>query len=282
MPAGCCGILQLVAPTLASLRKPDDWLSAALLGLNVLSLDALLVATLWAALIERWFVGAGHFTANAGAWLGLGCSVCGIYSLDRLLDTREGIECPATVRHRFARRHRWIVKAELAVSFVGGLYAAAIVGRHIVEGGLILVLLVSLYLRLVHAAPGQAISETKKEFAVAVLFSAGVFLPAWTALGARGGSLGLPFAATVALIWLNTYAITNWEAGLRGRIWGWCFGLGVVALALVSVNPFFAAVAVSAVLLAILDLLDGRIRSNTMRLAADFAIILPAVVIRAL
>jgi hypothetical protein len=153
-----------------------------------------------------------------------------------------------------------------------------------------------------------------KETLVGVLFTVGCALPAWNRAPSHPWALILPAAYLAALAWLNCAAITRWENASsfgsepgsatgadfnpEGRFWvanvasaSWVFacacGLalaGVVSAILLALeNPqsamLLGAGAASALLLAVLDRLRGRLTPLCLRAAADLVLLTPLVLL---
>jgi hypothetical protein len=184
------------------------------------------------------------------------------------------------------------------------------------ERGLVLGAAALAYFSGVHAAPrGRQRRHVfswplSKEFLVAVLFTAGCILPAWSrfhASGAPGFSalwFWIPVVYFAALAWLNCWSIARWESGLEsneGR-----FGqdgrpnfermvqrrdhfpsllvafAGLMLAVIASAwhprsGELILAGAASALLLALLDRMRTRITPLALRAAADLVLLTPLV-----
>lgn len=151
-----------------------------------------------------------------------------------------------------------------------------------------------------------------KEFLVAVLFTAGCILPAWSRFHASGATdstlwrLWIPGTYFAALAWLNCSSIATWEgkknsrsAGIRNSRVGF-FRVFAAHLTILSVGALLgfiglmlaclasrsdlraaallAAGAVSALLLALLDGMRRRMTPLALRAAADFVLLTPILV----
>jgi hypothetical protein len=93
------------------------------------------------------------------------------------------------------------------------------------------------------------------------------------------------------LAWLNCWAIECWESGRNedgpsriGSAAAWLGGGGILNAAfLLGRQPLAAelllAGALSAILLALLDLLRGRMTAMALRVAADLVLLAPAVLL---
>lgn len=179
-----------------------------LVWLNVLSLDAPLVAVSWLWLVGRSFgvkLEMTHF-------LILGLSVWVVYVLDRWLDGfRIPAEKAASQRRRFAIHHR----RGLASLIVGGSAATSLLafwtlGRIAFRDGLCLLFLVILYFLGVHVTRGLR-AAFPKEAAVSLIFTLGVFLFIFAAMTQGRSTLLMPALDLSSLFLLNCLAISIWE-----------------------------------------------------------------------
>jgi hypothetical protein len=157
-------------------------------------------------------------------------------------------------------------------------------------------------LRLPHPLPG-------KEFLVGLLFTAGCVLPAWrrphelAAPGSATWVFWIPAVTFAALAWLNCSCITQWEsmdatrdgqlASAKGKFRDRKSGPSAIffasillacgALILAAAGgaahsrpaALLAAGAMSALLLAWLDLMRARFSALALRAAADFVLLTP-------
>ncbi|EGF29342.1 hypothetical protein [Rhodopirellula baltica] len=224
--------------------------------LNVLSLDAVLVALLWQFVFVLSFCGRAprwyeSFVLASVVWL--------IYVADRLLDgARLDLSKPHLVRHRMHHQFSpvwvtaWIVVLLIASSVVVLWMDAAVI-----RIGLLIAALVLAYGAGVHFWPGRATVRHvfAKEVQVGAIFAAGVSLIAWSE--APSVSLGLACVASATLFTVNCWAVAeresvadqNYDASRAGKprrelvaIWsvavvagitgmtGWLPGLVVVCL----------------------------------------------------
>lgn len=126
------------------------------LWLNVLSLDAPIIAMLWQEALTRCY----HVKLIPGCQLALGLAVWLIYLVDRTLDTLAKIEIHRlSVRHAFYRRHRklfaWLIIPVIAVLLV--IVALTEIPSGMLWSGLILAYFVGLYLLNFAAKPHRAV-----------------------------------------------------------------------------------------------------------------------------
>jgi hypothetical protein len=176
---------------------------------NLLSLDAPLVAVVW----------AGLFARSAGARLSvvetfvLGLSVWCIYITDRLLDTRSVLGAAnLQPRHHFCRRHSLtltilLVSAALAILWLTMRGLPEFEFRAGVALGAILIL----YMATIHALPLELASAVPKELAVGFLFAAGTALPAWSHRASISADMLLCWIFFALLCSLNCMSIECWE-----------------------------------------------------------------------
>ena len=265
-------------------RRPRPGL---VLWLNLVCLDAPLVAVAWLWLFARTFrisLQVGNGTALfLTAWL--------IYLGDRLADSASlEPDGPQSLRQQFCRRHRklWIV----ALVFVAGMDAYVIwrttafetllIG--VVVGGLALI-----YLVLNHPLGLIWRSLPAKELAIGILFTAGILVALLPALNVMTVAFAIPAVFFAALCALNCISIASWEReldqaqgkvsiatrhpGLTRRTALICAVLAITCLAMVLVErvaaPILACISMSALLLAWLnastDVKEGRFRNRPRR-----------------
>lgn len=198
---------------------------------HLASLDAPTVAVLW-SLAFAW---AGQVRLADRVLLVLALTVWCAYVCDRLLDARvlgaraalpPSARSGLRERHFFHWRHRrLLVPVAAMVACVAGLTAVTFLPPFARERGLVLGAAALVYFSGVHGAPRvQRWRRTfswlaSKELLVAVLFTAGCILPAWSrlhALGAQDFSRVWFWISAVyfaGLAWLNCWCIARWECG---------------------------------------------------------------------
>ncbi|HWB84187.1 MAG TPA: hypothetical protein VG675_08610 [Bryobacteraceae bacterium] len=179
---------------------------------NLLSLDAPLVALVWQAYVSNSFGVPLTWSARAA----LALAVWAVYIADRLLDASGISSGGESSRHVFYRRHR----RAMSILLTGVLTAGAadvwflrptLVRDGIETGGAVLV-----YLLLVHGRRLRL--RAPKELAVALLFTIGTVLAAWSR-AARHAQLAIAAAALFLPFWANIVAIEYFEwVRLRRRI----------------------------------------------------------------
>lgn len=310
---------------------------------HLASLDAPTVAVVW-SLAFAW-AGGVHVSGRVVAVLAL-ATWCA-YVSDRLLDARvldarvlgawaraelsirpelgrpELERTELRERHYFHWRNRRLFVPVVAVAAcIAGVIALGFLPVVDRERGSVLALAALAYFSGVHATPRLERWRhlvprfATKEFLVAVLFTAGCILPAWSrfhasihALGATDSTLWrfwIPGIYFAALAWLNCRSIATWEAeknsrsaGIKGSrvrffevfpaLTANLFAAELLAFAgflmacLASRSDLRAAAllaagATSALLLALLDRLRKRMTPLALRAAADLVLLTPVVI----
>lgn len=164
-----------------------------------------------------------------------------------------------------------------------------------------------LYMAWVHLDRRRVLARLPKEVAVGTLFAAGVALPVWVRIGARRWEFSLLALLFAAACTLNCVAIEKWErargrsrdsetgAAAGGESVTPILGSGKFAIALAvcatlitpvvrlrgEFSAIGAAVAVSALLILVLDLMRERISADGLRVLVDVALLAPALVVLA-
>ncbi|MEP7365275.1 MAG: hypothetical protein ABI972_18635 [Acidobacteriota bacterium] len=244
------------------------WWQAA----NLLSLDAPVVAVLWQALLQQV---TGTMLLPAGRWA-LGLTVWAIYLADRLLDVRDGRRAPRTARHEFTRRHwRWMAALLGVVLAADAVTVVRMLRAEVMHTGLVTAAGVAVYLAVLNVGGDRR--WFPKEEIVAALFTAGVFLVAWTNGEGRRGELVSYAAGFYAVVLANLLAV---ESEAPGRWYGWALGAFIVGCAALGEGAWWWPVGVSAAGLWVLDLARGRVRGEARRLALDVAMLSPLVFLR--
>jgi hypothetical protein len=272
----------------AALRRPRTAQRAVpTIWLNLVCLDAPVVAVVWQWLFARTF----ELTAHAGNSAALFLTAWLIYLGDRLADASLlSSGSPRSLRQEFCLRHRevWIV----ALLIIGGLDAYVIWHSAAAETlfvGSVVGLLALTYLLLNHPLGRIWRFVPLKEFAIGVLFAAGTLialLPAVPRINAPFLFAAVTFAS---LCTLNCISIACWERELDdaqrktsiatrhppvGRfIGGICaflaFASFAMAIAWSAAAPILGAISLSALLLTWLNGLadpkEGRFQNRPRR-----------------
>jgi hypothetical protein len=298
---------------------------------HLASLDAPTVAVVW-SLAFAW---AGRVHLAGGVVLVLALATWCAYVSDRLLDARvlgprlsggrvAGARAGADrsmwpklrERHYFHwRNRRLFVPLAVVAACVAGVVALNLPILFVRERGSILAAAALAYFSGVHVASGleqwrRSLQRlVSKEFLVAVIFTAGCILPAWSRLRASGAQefllwwFWIPGIYFAAIVWLNCSSIARWESdGSRGeerfdqikprlfepRVGEWtnlfaallvAFAGLLLAVAASKTHPRSAALIfaglVSALLLALLDRMRTRMTPLALRAAADLVLLTP-------
>jgi hypothetical protein len=283
---------------------------------NVLSLDAPMVAVAWALVFAR----SAGVTVPSAELVTLGLVVWLIYTVDRLLDGHPGgavvpepgnlgaFGSPLRQRHVFHRVHaRGVACVAAGVSVFTAIVVLCEVDELVLRFAVPLGLILFLYMAWVHLGRGRLLPRLPKEIAVGGIFAAGVALPVWSRLEARRWEFLLLVALFAAVCTLNCVAIEEWEQlhcrrdrnfetnsdTLRAGTTD--FGPGTFAAALAICAPLLTpvvrmrgafsaiglAIAVSALLIFILDSLREWISADALRVLVDVALLVPALVVLA-
>jgi hypothetical protein len=247
--------------------RPPWWL-----WLNLLSLDAPLVAVVWQDFVARCY--SPSLLRAPGRWT-LGLTVWAIYLADRLIDVRHPPGSNEPARHQFYRNNDRLSKVLLVVAILADVTVAllwlrpAIVSSGLWVGAAVIVYLTGFALLRIGANRWKRVSA-------AILFTTGVFLVAWTSGSQSTKTLGGPAAAFCALCYSNLILIESWEkrpSAARGLILPLL--LAVVCLGFVYSSRWFGAIAAAALGLAILDLVKAKISPDARRVLADVVLLTP-------
>ena len=266
-----------------------------LVWLNLVCLDAPIVALLWLWLFSHTF----SLPVHPGNAIALFLTAWLIYLADRLADAsslKGGL--PRSLRQDFCLRHReiWISALVLVAGF--DLY---VIGRNVAAGtffaGAVVGILALIYLALNH--PNGLIWRRlpAKEVAIGLLFTAGTLVALLPALDPFDGTFVAGALAFACLCSLNCISIARWECGLdraqgktsvatchpkfvrhTGKI---CAGLALLSVTLASLcRPsalIFVCVATSALLLALLNRFGGKLGGDQRTAMADLVLLTPII-----
>jgi len=256
-------------------------------------LDAPIVAVVWLWLFARTF----HAPLHSGNALALFLTAWLIYLADRLADAVSlTAGTPRSLRQDFCLRHReiWIS----ALLLVGG-FDLYVIWRTIAPGtffaGAVVGILAVIYLALNYPRGLVWRWLAAKELAIGLLFTAGTLvalLPTAPPMDPTFLASGVAFGALCSL---NCISIAWWERELdraqhkvsiatrhpgfarqAGKI---CGGLALGSLAMMFIippaRPVFGCVAVSALLLALLEFSPGRLSDDRRTALADLVLLTP-------
>ncbi len=140
--------------------------------INILSLDVVLGAMSCSVLLGRTW---GVIPSWPSVVL-LGCVVWLIYTFDHLNDVYRATNIPSTRRHHFHARHFTKLIVASVIVMLAGLVLLFRVDEQVLRLGTGLLILVSVYFLMLHFLPAKA--RYHKELVIAILYSAGVALPA--------------------------------------------------------------------------------------------------------
>lgn len=282
--------LEIVGPTISSRYRGWIWL-------NILSLDAPLVALLWQTLFSRCL----DVHIRWPATVALALSTWIIYVVDRLLDARTPSAATLSRRHEFSRQHGklmfWSAGLVIPILLWSCLHLKPVVFRN----GLWMLAAVTLYLVIVHTAPERLRSLWPKEVAVGVLFTLGTCLATWSLAGDvetndQRQILIAPALLFAALCSLNCIAIEFWEWRRSGEtatihpLTAWAgvrlpwIASTIAAASLVLLpfeppRPVFVAGLLSAATFVWLSARSDSLPLDTLRLLADAALLSPVLLL---
>jgi hypothetical protein len=272
-------LLNPVTPSGASRTRP---LATTLHLWHLASLDAPTVALVWAAALAR--VAGVSLRPTAAILLPL--TVWVIYAADRLLDARRARISLLRERHIFHWRHRRVLVPLIALAAAGGLSLACIdLPLRALRPDSAAAAVTLGWMACVHTR--LRLPERFYQLAVGLIFAAGCALPVATRLVAVHSHTFpiFPTLGFAALAWLNLHAIHQWESPHSAHsIRLPAVLLAVTALACAAVSTplpatLLATQAASALLIALLDRLRPRITPLTLRAAADFVLLVSALLL---
>ncbi|MCA9417429.1 MAG: hypothetical protein KC931_04765 [Candidatus Omnitrophica bacterium] len=268
-----------------------------LLWLNVLSLDAPLVAICWqfffSRLFDRPIVWTHPFLLGAVTWLA--------YSGDRILDGMRA-EDPSMLapRHRFAVRYRiHLILTWILVFLLGLGVGVFLLERPLFWRGMSLTAGVAVYYLLVFLWPNWTRRVVPREFAVSLLFVAGTSCFVFTKADLKSVEVWNALIWFGAICFINCILIAFWEKEIDqqnaevsaattspglGRKANLLIAatLGVAALCWVA-SPFTTvrrvlfAVGLSLIFLFVLNL--SRVSREKKPVLADMALLSPLLIV---
>jgi hypothetical protein len=266
---------------------------------NILSADAPIVALVWSAVFAR-ASGVKLATADQST---LVLTVWAIYVCDRLLDGWTAKNRLALQpRHNFCLKHSpWLVGL---VVIAGAAIVCMTWDRQRapeVVDGLKLGSIVAAYMVCIHAAGGQLARLLPKEAAVGILFASGTTLPLWSGAGGFSGDFDPAWTFFALLCILNCVSIECWEKPSSSTAWkrmahpfviwadsrinGLATALGACSLIAWFVRgpgkasgESLLAVCLGALLLLLLNCRRNRFSPSALRVLADVALIVPALI----
>jgi hypothetical protein len=238
------------------------------LWMNLLSLDAPLIALVWQDLLARCY---GTQLLPAGR-LVMGLTVWAIYIADRLLDVRGTAQDNEPRHHRFYREHKRPWCAVLATLVVMDATCTLFWLRPSVFLHGLVVAGASIVYLAVFTGRSRVWAFWKKT-AAAVLFSSGVFLV--TAVNTQDAmqSLGKPWIAFTILCGANLMLIDLWKNKQDTRRMSG--GVLICAVFSMGSGKLHLAVTLSFLLLAAIAYGAGRLSLEARRVLADTALLTP-------
>ena len=249
---------------------------------HLLSLDAPVVATLWAAFLAHQF----RVALPAAAPIALGIAVWLLYAGDRINDARRGETLEERHRFHFTHRNTLIAVGTLLIPLL--LFLLLLLPTELRRAWMALVLPLAAYVAAVHSFHGRRVS---KEPLVAVFFAVGTAIPLFVAHQMALSQVASIATAFASLCWLNCTAIARWEQALAGSdpctAWlGKHFGFAAAATCIVTVplwfhvhgTPVSLACMSAAAGLYILDRNRRHLARTTLRSLADAALLTPLAV----
>jgi hypothetical protein len=280
----------------AALRRPRTAQRAVpAVWLNLVCLDAPVVAVVWQWLFARTF----ELTAHAGNSAALFLTAWLIYLGDRLADASLLTSgTPRSLRQEFCLRHRevWIV----ALLMIGGLDAYVIWHSAAAETffvGAVVGLLALTYLLLNHPLGRIWRFIPLKETAIGFLFAAGTLVALLPAFPPIKPAFLLAALAFGFLCTLNCISIARWEReldeaqqkisiatrypALARRVGQICallvFAGFAIAIAWPAAAPLLGAISVSALLLMWLNASVPRMAGDQRTALADLVLLTPII-----
>jgi hypothetical protein len=273
---------------------PNRKLAAPLLlrSWHLLSLDAPTVALVWLFAIA-W---TARITLPIWIPIVLASGTWGVYLLDRILDARSALllNQPSQLRLRHIFHWRWrrllFPLAILLVILAISLAIAEMPATARVRNSFLMAAALSYFFGVHARAAGLATAQFAwlknfKELFVALIFTAACALPTF-ARTHNAPALIASALLFVALAWLNCHAIQLWESrasSANNSVLIAAIFLGVIAILTASiatqVDARFTAldvsVALSALLIALLQIYKQQFSPLSLRIAADLALLTP-------
>ncbi|HUL15874.1 MAG TPA: hypothetical protein VLV88_07750 [Terriglobales bacterium] len=269
---------------------------------QLLSLDAPTVAVVWALLFAR----CAGAPLRAGKVFALAAMVWLIYAADRVADgiiPRPG--------ERLEERHRFYARHTFAVCCFGVFLLVMLAYLFVVDLGslerqatLWLLWAVTIYFVWIHVPFHRLRPGVMKGIVVGLIFACGTVLMAWTQAGKEGGRVGESAVVFWLLCSLNCIAIEHWEhesetkardvradfrkegarkGGNARRFLAYMFAAASACMVVILANSaghpfeiFLASSGLAAALLGLIHSLREGISGEDLRVLADAALVLPA------
>jgi hypothetical protein len=264
--------------------------------LNILSLDAPVVALLWQTLFSRCL----HVHIRWPARVALVLSTWLIYAVDRLLDARAPSNGTPSSRHEFSRQHSRLMLGVAGLVLPVLLWTCAHLKPVVFHNGLWMLAAVTVYFAFVHISPAPIRRLWPKEVAVGVLFSLGTCLATWSLAGQNESAASRMALITSTLLFaalcsVNCVAIEFWEwrrngattihpltAWLGARLPWIALGIAMVSLVLLPFEPprpVYLAGLLSAATFIWLSARSDSLPLDALRFLADAALLSPVLLL---
>ncbi len=259
---------------------------------HLLSLDAPTIALVWLFA----FAWAARITLPIWIPIVLASGAWSVYLLDRILDARSALllNQASELRQRHIFHWRWrsylfplaILFVALAISLAIAEMPPAARLRNSILMAVALAYFLGVHARAVGLATAKfAWLKNFKELFVALIFTAACVLPTF-ARAHLSSALSVSALLFIALAWLNCHAIQLWESpgnSAKNSVLVAAILLGILAIftAWLSarVDARFAvldaAVALSALLIVLLQIYKQHFSALSLRIAADLALLTP-------
>lgn len=264
-----------------------------LIWLNLVCLDAPLVAFVWQALFAR----ALGVHLNAAERVALFLTAWLVYLADRFVDTMSlEHNAPASLRQQFCRRWRAAWMPMLGIVAAADIWLIWHLDPKIIQAGTVVGIVSVVYLTLNSLGKLGRIAPLK-EGIIGALFATGTVLVPWVSACSLTAEMVSAAVAFAAVCILNCISIGSWEYKLdrvQGKkslattcpdlvkqVWLLSIVVGVGASLLVarggSLTLIFSSLALSSFLLAALDLLPDSVPCDTRTALADMVLLTPVV-----
>ena len=256
----------------ASNEQPNKDLIPWWLFLNVLALDAPIVAIVWQHFLAENFKIEISITETASLFF----TVWFIYLLDHLFDSQK--EFYITQRHLFVARNQKTTIAMITFTFTTSICLCFLLPKSLILGGLVLASFICIYLLLVHASIANIkLKYNFKELFVGIGFSAGVALP--VIISNVEIKTWLPAVLLFCLLcWLNCRLIDAWESNRSSlsKI-DLILILFIFYLMLICPRPILFAAATTLACLILINKFSGSKYTEISRVLADVSLLSPLV-----
>ena len=240
------------------------------LWLNVLSLDAPLVALVWQDFLARCYPPVMPAPA---ARFALFLSVWAIYIADRLIDVRAPAAENETMRHRFYRQNGAFARTLLGVVALAGVVASVLwLPSIVLKNGLVTGAMVVCYMAIF---PFRRLGMEWKQPCAAMVFTIGVFLVAGSETADAWRILAVPALAFGALCLGNMVLTERWEHGGASAWVRPCLVILAFVCAAAGHSRWYSVVAANAAALAAVDYYRGAVPRDARGVLADLVLLTP-------